>query len=104
MKAPLKKGIVAISKKGRDKGRAYVVLYEMDAEFVMVANGETRKLDHPKKKRRKHLVSTSRELPGVLALFEQGRLQDSDLRQALTQEVINYRDPANKEGSVFVQE
>lgn len=104
MKAPLQKGIVAISKKGRDKGHAYVVLYEMDADFVMVANGETRKLDHPKKKRRKHLVSTSRELPGILALFEQGRLSDSELRKALTPEVASCSDPANKEGSVFVQE
>ena len=104
MKAPLQKGIVAISKKGRDKGHSYVVLYEMDADFVMVANGETRKLDHPKKKRRKHLVSTSRELPGILALLEQGRLSDSDLRKALTQEVASCSDPANKEGSVFVQE
>ena len=83
MKAPLQKGIVAISKKGRDKGRAFMVLCEMDADFVLVADGHTRKLDKPKKKRRKHLASTSRELPGMLALYELNRLQDSDLRKAL---------------------
>ncbi len=98
MKPVLAKGFVAISQKGRDKGRVYVVLYEMDAEFVMVANGDTRKLDHPKKKRRKHLVCTSRELPGILALYEAGRLQDSDLRKALDDVCPSIPDAASKEG------
>ncbi|MHC1785842.1 MAG: RNA-binding protein [Christensenellales bacterium] len=103
MKPPIQKGFVAISQKGRDKGRAFMVLYEMDAEFVMVANGDSRPVGHPKKKRRKHLVSTSRELPGILSLYEQGRLQDSDLRRALADSCPSIPDPAMKEGSVFVQ-
>lgn len=104
MKAPLQKGIVAISKKGRDKGRAFMVLCEMDADFVMVADGDTRKLDRLKKKRRKHLLATSRELPGILALYEQGRLKDSDLRKQLGPPNIPNPDVAMKEGSVFGQE
>lgn len=83
MKPAIQKGIVAISKKGRDKGRTFVVLCEMDAEFVLIADGQLRKLARPKKKRRKHLMSTSRELPGMLVLYEQHQLKDSDLRQAL---------------------
>lgn len=76
----------------------------MDADFVMVANGDSRKLDRPKKKRRKHLLATSRELPGLLALYDQGRLQDSDLRKQLAPPTPQPHDAANKEGSVFGQE
>ena len=83
MKPPVQKGIVAISKKGRDKGRAFMVLCEVDADFVLVADGDLRKLEKPKRKRRKHLVATSRELPGMLSRYEEGRLLDSDLRKAL---------------------
>ncbi len=83
MKPPVDKGFVVISQKGRDKGRVFMVLYEVDADFVMVADGRTRPLAKPKRKRRKHLVATSRELPGILSRYEEGRLQDSDLRKAL---------------------
>lgn len=60
-----------------------MVLCEVDADFVLVADGELRKLAKPKRKRRKHLVATSRELPGILSRYEDGRLSDSDLRKAL---------------------
>lgn len=83
MKAPLEKGIVAISKKGRDKSRVFMILYELDADFVMICDGSSRKLDHPKKKRRKHLLPTSRQLHELIARYDAGRLADSDLRRAL---------------------
>ena len=83
MKAPIEKGNVVISKKGRDKGRWFVVLYTLDADFVMLADGDTRKLDHMKKKKRLHLSSTPHFFPELVALYEQGRLKDSDLRKAL---------------------
>ena len=86
MKAPIQAGYAAISKKGRDKGRLFVVLCELDADFVLVADGDLRLLGHPKKKRRKHLTPTNRELPGLMALYHQGRLKDSDIRAALSQE------------------
>ena len=83
MKPPILPGIVVFSKKGRDKGRYCVVLYSLDAEFVMVGDGDTRKLDHLKKKRRKHLAACPVECPELLALLEKGQLKDSDIRKAL---------------------
>ena len=58
MKPEILPGRVVFSKKGRDKGRYFVVLYSVDADFVMMADGDTRKMDHLKKKRRKHLKTT----------------------------------------------
>ena len=83
MKPPILPGFVVISKKGRDKGRYFVVLYEVDADFVLMGDGDTRKLAHLKKKRRKHLAACPVECPELLALLEKGQLKDSDIRKAL---------------------
>ena len=83
MKPPIQPGYVVFSKKGRDKGRYFVVLYTLDADFVMIADGDTRKLDRPKKKRRKHLTACPHECPELLELYGKGQLKDSDLRRAL---------------------
>ena len=60
-----------------------MVLYTLDAEFVMMADGDTRKLSHMKKKRRKHLAACPHEFPELLMLQEKGQLKDSDIRRAL---------------------
>ena len=83
MKPPILPGYAVFSKKGRDKGRNFVVLYTLDADFVMIGDGDTRKLDHLKKKRRKHLAACPHEFPDLLALYAQGKLKDSDIRKAL---------------------
>ncbi len=83
MKPPILPFYAVFSKKGRDKGRYFVVLYTVDADFAMIADGDTRKLDHPKKKRRKHLAACPHEFPDLMALYAQGRLKDSDIRRAL---------------------
>ena len=83
MKPSVQKGIVAKSQKGRDKGRLFVVLYEMDADFVMICDGTTHPLEHLKKKRRKHLLPIGADLPDIIEKYEANRLLDSDVRKAL---------------------
>ena len=83
MKAPIEPGRVVFSKKGRDKTRYFVVLYSLDADFVQICDGDTRKLDHMKKKRIKHLVSCPFEAPELIDLYQQGKLKDADIRKVL---------------------
>ena len=83
MKPPILPGYVVFSKKGRDKGRYFVVLYSLDADFVMVADGDTRKIGHLKKKRRKHLTACPWEFPELAEKYQAGRLLDSDIRKVL---------------------
>ena len=83
MKAPIEKGNLVISKKGRDKGRLFVVLYSLDADYVFVCDGDLRKVGHPQKKKRLHLAPTAFACPELLPLYEAGRLKDSDVRTAL---------------------
>ena len=83
MKPEILPGRVVFSKKGRDKGRYFVVLYLVDADFVMISDGNTRKLDHLKKKRRKHLTACPYEDFQLIEKYQQGRLKDSDIRSVL---------------------
>ncbi len=95
MKPELRKGIVAISKKGRDKGRLFMVLYEVDADFVVICDGDLRKLERPKKKRRKHLQPIGRELQELIALNESGRLLNSDIRKGILRVTEESDQPAD---------
>lgn len=55
---PVEIGRVVISKCGRDEGRIFLVTGEIDEDFVLIADGDTRKIAKQKKKRRKHLKPT----------------------------------------------
>ena len=57
-KYPIEVGAVVVSKMGRDGGRSFVVVQELDSDFVLLADGKLRTMDHLKKKRRKHLRTT----------------------------------------------
>ena len=84
---PVEIGSFVISKAGRDQGRLFLVVGELDDDFVMVANGALRKMDRQKKKRRKHLKPTGRvcgELRSRLA--EGGSVEDHELRTWLSEE------------------
>jgi ribosomal protein L14E/L6E/L27E len=48
-------GQVVKSKAGRDKDRAFIVVHIVDEEYVLVADGDLRKIDNAKKKKMKHL-------------------------------------------------
>ena len=52
-------GEIVLSRAGRDRNRAFVVINVLDAEYVLIADGKLRTLERPKKKKRKHLLKAS---------------------------------------------
>lgn len=91
-------GRVVLSTQGRDEGRYFIVLEVIDEQFVLMADGLTRKLAHPKKKKVKHL----RPKPIVVnvdgSTLPNKHLQDSDLRRALSEhglEISNASTPVD---------
>ena len=58
-------GMFAISKAGHDKGQMYIIIRE-DRDFAYLVDGDIRKLDRPKKKRKKHLQLVKTGLDEVL--------------------------------------
>ena len=86
-KLPIEIGCVVRSMAGRDQGRLFVVVQEVDPDFVMVANGALRGMDRLKKKRRKHLKRTGgvvEELRDRLAKGE--AVGDHEIRSWLKKE------------------
>ena len=84
---PVEIGSFVISKAGRDQGRLFLVVGEVDDDFVMVANGALRKMDHQKKKRRKHLKPTGRVAQELRERLSQGKpVEDHELRAWLSEE------------------
>ncbi len=51
------KGLVVCAMAGRDKGRFFVVL-EVCGSYVLLADGKTRKMSHPKRKNLRHVRTT----------------------------------------------
>ena len=84
---PIELGSIVISKAGRDRGRLFLVVGEVDDDFVMVANGALRKMDRQKKKRRKHLKPTGTVVQALRDRLCAGEtVQDHELRNWLSEE------------------
>ena len=60
------KGRFAVSLQGRDKGRVFMITETPEENFVMLCDGELRRLEKPKRKKLKHiklLENDSVEIP-----------------------------------------
>ena len=55
------KGQLALSLAGRDKNRVLMIVEQLDENYVLIADGQLRKIDNPKRKKLKHLKLLSRE-------------------------------------------
>lgn len=96
-------GRVVLSKQGHDRGKTFLVVGLLDERFVLIADGDSRKLCKPKKKQVKHLIPKPYVAAEVLdAIRKQAQTADSDIRKALkTYNTISSR-PQDKEEPTFV--
>ncbi len=78
MNGPLELGGIVRSRAGRDRGRAFVILKIVDADYVLLADGRLRTIERPKKKKRRHLLKAS---DTRMELSE--HLLDADIRKFL---------------------
>ncbi len=86
-KYPIEVGTVVVSKMGRDEGRSFLVVQELDEDFVLLADGRLRTMDHLKKKRRKHLKTTGIVVPELVARLREGAaVENHEIRTWLKRE------------------
>jgi len=70
---------------GRDKGKLFFVL-EVDGEFLLLADGKSRRLERPKRKKRKHVIFQARFDCRTAEKIRSGeKLTNSELRKTLAQ-------------------
>lgn len=77
-------GQIVHSKAGRDKYKYFIVVGIIDEDYVLVADGQLRKINRPKKKKIKHLVFHKVYDDNIQEMLkENGRVTDADLRKGL---------------------
>lgn len=82
--AGLQKGQVVKSKAGRDKSRVFVIVDIIDDSFVLIADGDLRKLSSPKKKKIKHLVIYNTVLEEFANMLKSNeKINDATVRKLL---------------------
>ena len=79
----LQVGDVVRAAAGHDRGDLFLILRE-EGDFVWLVDGRHRKIETPKKKRRKHVVSAGLWTHPVAGRMKDGEpVLDSEIRRAL---------------------
>ncbi len=90
-------GQIVLINKGRDTGQFAIIIKHVDDRFVLIADGDKRKFDSPKKKNIQHLTLynfVSTEVRN--SLTEIGRVTNGKLRWALAKFVEECLDVLEK--------
>lgn len=78
-------GATVISKAGRDEGRTFLVVEELDENYVLISDGDTHRMAKPKKKKRRHLKVSAEATSEILArLTAPEKIEDHEVRKWLS--------------------
>ena len=77
------KSSLIVSKAGRDKGQLFYVI-DTDEQYVYLADGKSRRLEKPKRKKRKHVEHVPRTESRIAEKIRNGeKVLNSELRKEL---------------------
>lgn len=82
---------IVVSLSGRDQGKRFLVV-AVEGEFLLLANGTTRRVEKPKRKKRKHTQFLAHS-SAAQRLQEGKSLSNSEIRRALAEcGAVDYSD------------
>lgn len=85
--------------RGRDAGKYAIIIEIVDSRFVMIADGDKRKFDQPKKKNIHHISLQDHISSEVVnSMLESGRVTNGKLRFALNRFIENTQTNAVEKG------
>ena len=77
------KSNIVRSDAGRDKGKLFVVL-AVEGEYLLLADGKSRRVESPKRKKRKHVLFVAAEETRVSGKIKNNeKITNSELRRTL---------------------
>lgn len=79
--------MLARSKQGHDKGELFLIVKE-EEPYVFLADGKNRKIEKPKKKKKKHVQIIKKRPFGELNSEEGFCLKNEDIKRVMKQEDI----------------
>lgn len=83
-------GDLVISAAGHDKDKYFIVIGLIDEIYVWIADGRSRKLDKPKKKKVKHLKLVRKADSGFSELNERRKPTNSALRKHIAKVLSDF--------------
>lgn len=84
-------GQIVLIKRGRDADQYAIIIRLLDERFVLLADGDKKKFDRPKKKNIQHLQLLNYISPEVQSSLEEtGRVTNGKLRFALAKYVNEF--------------
>ena len=90
------KANIVLSDAGRDRGKLFFVM-SVEGEFLLLADGKSRKVEAPKRKKRRHtLLVASKETRVSLKIKGEEKVTNSELRRELA--VFRETDYPSQEG------
>ena len=81
---PVRVGAVVLSTAGRDEGRCFVALQQLDEQYMLISDGRTHKVEHPKKKKLKHLKLVREPLPEIVERLSSDSTENHEIRKWLS--------------------
>ena len=92
---------IIVSTAGRDRGKLFYVI-GTEGVYVLVANGKDRKLEHPKRKKLKHVRFVTRTDSRVAAKLRTGeKVLNSELRRDLAELRRNLQENQEEESEFW---
>lgn len=92
-------GKVVISKSGRDMGKAFVIVDVLNERYVIICDGDIRKIENPKKKNIRHLNLTSMQAQDVLEYLRKSEKPPNYVIKKNIKQLID-KDITNGEGGL----
>ncbi|MEG6612991.1 KOW domain-containing RNA-binding protein [Pseudoclostridium thermosuccinogenes] len=79
-------GQVVFSKAGRDAGKRFVIVGIVDSMYVLISDGNLRRIEKPKKKKKKHLELSETVIESISNRLLTGqKVSNADIRKALAE-------------------
>ena len=75
-------GDIVISINGRDKDKRFLVI-AIEENYALIANGKTRRLEKPKRKKNKHLRNESIAEKIIVEKISEKKLTNNEIRRYL---------------------
>ena len=77
------KSDIVRSDAGRDKGKLFIV-FAVEGEYLLLADGKSRKVEAPKRKKRRHVLFVSEQETRLSEKMKSGeKITNSELRRTL---------------------
>lgn len=78
-------GSVAISKAGRDKNKIFIIIGQEDDDYCLIADGRLRRIETPKRKKRKHLYITAYFIDDICKKIRSGeKISNAEFRKIIS--------------------